>query len=173
LSTFFCDGCLVEYPRNRLKRVLKPNTAYCAKFHVVSTNNNRVAIDSYGMYFGDSSIDTISKCMNPIIYLNPQVENASGNIITDTLNWTSITGTFVANGNEKYLLLGSFKSTMATNTLQMNSPVQHQGHDVYIDDVSLIELDLPAFAGNDTSCIPGTTIYIGRQRDVGIDEACM
>src|SRR5262249_6564214 len=39
--------------------------------------------------------------------------------------------------------------------------------------VSCIELNLPAWAGRDTSVAPGSSVYIGRQSDVGIDEACM
>jgi hypothetical protein len=42
-----------------------------------------------------------------------------------------------------------------------------------IDDVSLIELNLPAFAGRDTSIFVGDSVYLGRESDVGIDEACV
>jgi hypothetical protein len=138
----------------------------------VNTNNNRVAIDRYELYVGDYSIDTITQCMIPLTYLSPQVENASGNIITDTIKWTAISGTFVATGIEKYLVLGNFKSNATTNTVLINAPLQTMSNDIYIDDVSLIELDLPAFAGDDAFVPPGDSVYIGRQNDVGIDEAC-
>lgn len=71
LSQFYCEGCPSyprEYPRNRLKRLLEPNKTYCAKYFVVNTNNNRVAIDKYGLYFGDATLDTITKCLDPITY---------------------------------------------------------------------------------------------------------
>lgn len=177
-TSFYCDpstcpGSIRWYPRSRLKQPLKANTAYCAKYYIVNTNNCIVGIDSYGMYFGNSGMDTITNCYAPLTYLLPQVQHQGG-IITDTLNWIPITGTFVANGTEKYLVLGNFKSNAATNTIIINPTYLPQlGTDIYIDDVSLIELNLPAFAGNDTSCIPGTTVYIGRPRDIGIDEACM
>jgi hypothetical protein len=132
-----------------------------------------VAISNYGMYFGNGSIDTITKCTWPITYLTPQIENSAG-IITDTLNWVAITGTFVANGTEKYMVLGNFKSNAATNTLQLNTPtLTTQSADIYVDDVSVIDIDLPAYAGPDIWAIPGNTIYLGRPQDVGIDEACM
>jgi hypothetical protein len=172
LSQFYCNVCQRQNPRNRLKQTLKPNAEYCAKYYVVNTNNNRVAINAYGMYFGDSSIDTITKCMGPLTYLTPQIENQNG-IITDTLNWIPIRGTFVATGTEKYMVLGNFRSNATTNTLLINSPLTIMGNDVYIDDVSLIELNLPAFAGRDTSVVPGDSIFIGRAPDIGIDEACM
>ncbi len=175
-TQFYCDNCNPnsrEYPRNRLKQTLQTGKTYCAKYYIVNTNNNRVAINTYGMYFGDSSIDTITKCMKPITYLNPQIENASG-IITDTLNWVPITGTFVATGNEKYIVLGNFRSNAATATLQLNTPsLTTQSTDLYIDDVSVIDIDLPAYAGPDIWGIPTNTVYLGRPQDVGIDEACM
>ena len=173
ISSFYCTSCPRWYPRNRLKRQLKPNTTYCAKYFVVNTNNNRIAIDSYGVYFGNSSIDTVTQASIPLTYLNPQIENTNG-VITDTLNWIPITGTFVATGTEKYMILGNFKSNASTNTLLINTPTLiTMTNDIYIDDVSLIELNLPAFAGRDTSVVPGDSIFLGRQPDIGIDEACM
>ena len=169
----FCSNSTRFNPRNRLKQVLKPNTAYCAKYYIVNTNNCPVGIDSYGAYFGSSSIDTISHCSIPLTYLIPQVQYIGG-IITDTLNWVPITGTFVANGTEKYMVLGNFKSNATTNTVIINSAsLPNLSNDVFIDDVSLIELDLPAYAGPDQWCIPGDSVFIGRQPDVGIDEDCM
>ncbi|MBL7895556.1 MAG: T9SS type A sorting domain-containing protein [Bacteroidia bacterium] len=177
-TQFYCGGLSCnstnsrEYPRNRLKQQLKPNTRYCAKYFVVNTNNNVVAISNFGIHIGDMSLDTIKYCNANINYLPPQIENNQG-IITDTLNWTAITGTFTASGNEKYLVIGNFRSNVNTNTLLINPPNSLLTNDIYIDDVSLIDLDLPAFAGRDTFFIPGDSIYLGRPSDVGIDEACM
>jgi hypothetical protein len=172
LTQLYCNTCARWNPRNRLKQPLKSGVAYCVTYYVVNTNYNRVAIDSYGAYFGDSGMDTITKCLIPLTYLNPQIENTPGNIITDTLKWTPIKGIFVANGNEKYMVLGNFKSNAATNTLLINPIVPTLSADIYIDDVSVIELNLPAFAGRDTFFIPGSTLFVGRQPDVGINDAC-
>lgn len=162
------------YPRNRLKQKLKVNTVYCVKYHVVNTNNNPYAIGSFGAYFSDSTLDTINYCNTPLVYLTPQIQHSNSNIITDTLNWIPITGTFVANGTEKYMVLGNFKSDAATNTLLINPTYSTSiTADICIDDVSCIELNLHAYAGRDTSVAPGSTVFIGRQPDVGIDEACV
>src|SRR5690606_23016590 len=111
-SNYIITGMLNHrgYPRNRLKVPLKNSTVYCATYYVVNTNNNPYAIDAFGMYFSDATLDTINYCNVALTYLQPQIENPVGNIITDTLHWIAITGTFVANGNEKYLVLGNFKS---------------------------------------------------------------
>jgi hypothetical protein len=171
LTSFYCSTCVRWNPRNRLKQPLKAGVAYCVTYYVVSTNNSPVAIDNYAAYFGDISMDTITKCAIPLTYLNPQIENTPGNFITDTLNWKPIKGIFVANGDEKYMVMGNFKSNAATNTILTNS-YPTLGTDVYIDDVSVIELNLPAFAGRDTFFVPGSSLFIGRQPDVGINDAC-
>jgi hypothetical protein len=129
-------------------------------------------MDSYGMYFGDASVDTIKYCVMPLTYLVPQVQY-SGPPITDTLNWTAISGTFTAAGDEKYLLLGNFKSDAATNTVLINPSLTAQATDLYIDDVSVIELNAPAYAGPDRFIVPGDSAFVGSPPDVGVDEACM
>ncbi len=177
LTQFICSNCFVPnqrfYPKTRLKKTLKPNTKYCAKYYVVNTNYNKIAIENYGMYFGNTSNDTIKLCAMPLTYLTPQIEY-SGGIITDTLNWTAISGTFTANGNEKYLYLGNFRTDVATNTLLINTPtLQVMSADIYIDDVSVVEMDAPAYAGPDKSIKIGDSTFIGSPPDITIDETCI
>jgi hypothetical protein len=162
------------YPRNILKQTLQAGKTYCVKFYCNVTTQTSYGVDGLGAFFGDSTTDTISQCMTPITYLTPQIENPTNNIITDTLNWVSITGTFVANGTEKYMILGNFKSDAATNTVLINpANLPLIACDFVFDNVSCIDIDLPAYAGSDAWILPGDSIFIGRQPDVGIDEACM
>ena len=162
------------YLKNRMRSNLHAGKTYCVKFYVNIANTSPRGMDGFGIYFGDSTIDTISKHTIPLTYLNPQVKNPIGNVVIDTLNWVSVTGTFVASGNEKYALLGNFLADNAVTTSSIGGPNYPQDWtDVCIDDVSCIELNLPAFAGRDTSVAPGSTVFIGRQPDVGIDEACV
>jgi hypothetical protein len=153
---------------------LKQGKTYCVRFFVNICSNSSYGMDRFEAYFGDNSIDTITKTSVPLTYLIPQIQNSTGNLVTDTLGWTLISGTFVATGTEKHMIIGNFKSDAATNTVLINSAnLPAVATDVCIDDVSCIDVDLPAYAGPDTSCIAGTSVYIGRQRDVGIDEACI
>ncbi|MFN7912949.1 MAG: T9SS type A sorting domain-containing protein [Bacteroidota bacterium] len=170
------------YIRNRLKSKLIFGKTYCVKFYICIPEGSSASIDSHGVYFGDNTLDTITKFKIPLTYLNPQIQNPAGNIIGDTLNWVPITGTFVANGTEKFCVIGNFKSDAATNfTMQVKNATHNIQYPpcgtcttsvAYIDDVSCIPIDLPAYAGPDVFGIPGNTVYIGRPQDVGIDEAC-
>jgi hypothetical protein len=176
VSTFFASypTQTIGYPRNRLKSKLKSNTVYCAKYYIVATNNSPLVIDGYDICFADSTLDTINYCNRPLSFLLPQIKNPTGNIISDTLNWIAITGTFTAKGTEKYMVLGNFRSAAATTTLIGNSNnTLSTVSDICIDDVSCIELNLSAFAGRDTNFILGDSLFLGREPDVGIDEACI
>jgi hypothetical protein len=173
--TMYCllQGCGRGYPKNRLKATLKPGVSYCVKFHISIADESPRGIDGFGAYFGDNTIDTITYCNVPLSYLDPQVKNPLGNVITDTLNWTAITGTFTANGTEKYLLLGNFLADNAVTTASINTPSFPQyWTDVYVDDVSCIAVDLPAYAGPDKVIEPGDSAFIGREPDFATDPGC-
>jgi|JI9StandDraft_1071089.scaffolds.fasta_scaffold02450_4 hypothetical protein len=162
------------YFRNRLKGNLESGKTYCVKFYYNQVNNSTLGINSFGTYFGDDNLDTITKGFVRVTYLTPQVKIPSNIFSIDTLGWSLCTGTFVANGNEKHIVIGNFSTDIQTGTVSVNPTFTlYNFSDLNIDHVSCIDIDLPAFAGHDTTCIPGTTIYLGRQRDVGIDEACM
>jgi len=72
------------------------------------------------------------------------------------------------------MILGDFKGNLATNTIIINPTyLPSKSTDLYIDDVSVIELNLPAFAGHDISIFARDSVFLGREPDVGIDEACI
>ncbi|MBX3165657.1 MAG: T9SS type A sorting domain-containing protein [Bacteroidetes bacterium] len=157
-----------------MKSNLQAGKAYCVKFYVNLYNASPCAIDGIGVYFGGGEIDTIHYCNIPLTYLTPQIQNPQGNIITDTLNWVAITGTFMANGTEKYLMLGNFLSNEDTDTLMINPtnlPAIYTN--LGIDDVSCIPIDLEAYAGRDTTIMYGDSVYIGRENDFATDPYCV
>lgn len=162
-----------SYPKNRLKKTLVQGKSYCVKFYINIANTSPRGIDGFGAYFGSTLIDTITKCTIPLTYITPQVSNPIGNVITDTLNWVPITGTFVATGTEKYLLLGNFLSNTGTSTAPIMGPFYPENWcDVLIDDVSCIEMDVAAYAGPDRRFFVGDSVYLGRELDFAIDPYC-
>jgi hypothetical protein len=169
-----CSGNNRGYPKNRLKKTLAAGINYCVSIYVNLTNESTHGISQIGCYFGDGSIDTITRCNSPITYLIPQITNPVNSVIIDTLNWILILGEFIANGTEKYLVIGNFASDSTTNKI-LNNPTHMpvEAANYLIDDVSVIATDLPAYAGPDHALIPGDSAFIGREPDVGIDEACM
>lgn len=178
ITTLFSPTCnnqtCVGYPGTKLKQALQQGNTYCFTMYVNLSNQSTHGIDALGAYFTDNSNDTIKYCTIPIEYLTPQIQNPVGNVIVDTLGWTKVSGNYLANGTEEYLLIGNFKNTANTASVLVNPANLPSSFSAYaMDDVSLIDIDLPANAGPDQWCIPGDSVFIGRQPDVGIDEACI
>jgi hypothetical protein len=173
LTSIYIQNSIRGYFRNRLKSNLIANKIYCIRFYVNVTNYSCYGIDSYGAFFGDSSLDTITKPYTPKTYLIPQFENPNGNFITDTMNWVPISGTFTANGTEKYLVIGNFRDNANTGLQFIQQPANQVWSDIYLDDVSVMEVNLPAYAGRDTTIYLGDSVFIGRQPDFATDTGCV
>ncbi len=157
------------YEKNRLLTNLSMGITYCVKMWVNLENVSPYAITQLQIYFGDVSLDTITTTGTPLTYLSPQITNTLG-VINDTLNWIEVKNTFVANGTEKYLLIGNFE-TDAT-TISTYSPTAFAGSvwsEYMIDDVSVIDFNLPAYAGPDKNINLGDSAFIGRPPEIGLE----
>jgi hypothetical protein len=164
-----------EYIQNELLQNLNSGKTYCVKFYVSLMNESKYAITELGAYFDDGSLHT---SYFGVCNLTPQVKSPTGIFLADTLNWIKIEGTFIASGSEKYLTLGNFKGAFATTYTTMTPPPspndgQREVADYYFDNISVIEVDLVADAGQDKSVVLGDSVYIGRPKEVGLDEACI
>jgi hypothetical protein len=172
-TTFHCTPSTCTYtnsrlyPRNRLKATLTSGVTYCVKMYVSLQDICPYAIDALQIYFGDASMDTIKYCRTPLLYLMPQITNTLG-IIGDTMNWVEVKNTFVATGNEKYLVIGCFKPDAAIT--RTNTGVSSgDWSEYFIDDVSVIDFNLSAYAGLDQNIFLGDSAFIGRPPEIGLD----
>ena len=123
-----------------------------------------------GAYLDDGSIDTVSICSKPITFVKPQVYTDS--VIKDTMNWVKIEGSFTANGTERFITLGNFFPKDSVTYVEMFFGWSHQWAYYLIDDVSVIESDLPADAGVDRWVEQTKKVQIGRVGDstaIGLD----
>jgi hypothetical protein len=87
-----------EYLGGQLSDTLKQGHTYCVSFYVVKADSSWYYISNMGMYLSpDSSVD-YSTALN--LPYTPQIVNTNG-IIYDTLNWTQISGNYIAGGGGK------------------------------------------------------------------------
>ncbi len=148
-----------EYLQNKLIKKLISNKLYCVTFYINLTNYSTCGIDQIGAYFDDGSVYAPYVSVVPG-NLNPQVKNTTGVYVTDTLNWTKIQGTFIANGTEEYITIGNFKNDLLTNTFSLSTNIgQHATY--YIDDISVVEINSKADAGQDKTICVGDSTFIG------------
>lgn len=155
-----------EYMQAKLLKKLQINKTYCVIFFVNLVNYSTCAIDQIGAYFDDGSVNSPpDMVVNGII--NPQVSNPTGSILTDTLNWVKIQGTFIATGTEEYITIGNFKPATLTNTVSVDTS-QYKYAVYYIDDISVIEVNSKAYAGEDKLVCFGDSVFIGTN-EIGIE----
>ena len=128
-----------EYVGGILSDTLKQGHEYCVSFYVSVAEELKYVTDGIGLYLSvDSAVDYTINTNLPFI---PQIENPSGNIIYDTLNWVQISGTYIANGGEKYLTIGNFKgdTNAMIDSVNLSAPLSAHGAYLFIDDVSVID----------------------------------
>jgi hypothetical protein len=128
-----------EYVGGELSDTLKQGHEYCVSFYVSVAEELKYVTDGIGLYLSvDSAVDYTINTNLPFI---PQIENPSGNIIYDTLNWVQISGTYIANGGEKYLTIGNFKgdTNAMIDSVNLSAPLSAHGAYLFIDDVSVID----------------------------------
>lgn len=148
--------------RVQLKNKLVAGKKYCAKSNIAPFEAEQWLTNGYGMYFDNGQLDTIVVKDSSGIYpfVTPQVK--AQQIISDTTNWTLVSGTFVANGTEAFCTLGNFLSDSNTQkiyNLASNGSTCNCS-DVAIDDVSLIAVDIANWLP-DVYATLNDSVYIG------------
>lgn len=124
-----------EYAQSLLLSTLVADRPYYVSFWVslADGTDGISATDQIGAYLGPGYI--ISNGTAHIDYVTPQVTLPNGNLVTDTANWTKISGVFVATGNESAIMLGGFVPFANQNmAVQQNGPNSIFSY-YYIDDV--------------------------------------
>ncbi len=136
VSSIFPNGInRREYIGGELSDTLKQGHEYCVSFYISVAEELKYVTDGIGLYLSiDSAVDYTINTNLPFV---PQISNPSGNIIYDTLNWVQISGTYIANGGEKYFTIGNFKDDI--NTLVDSTSGTLMGAYLFIDDVSVID----------------------------------
>ena len=150
-------------PQVKLIDTLIAGKIYCVTYYVSVWNNAKYTIDKLGALLTPTPFPCFV-AGGPTVAIagnyTPQVVTTPGVAIGDTLNWTEVSGSFTAVGNEAYLAIGDF-FTHAQHYIQNTYPTNCNGLAYYyIDDVSVEEVEI-AKAKNDTLIMQGDSAMIG------------
>ncbi len=156
-----------EYIQGHLTDTLKANKTYCVSFYTSLAEQMAYNCNNIGVYFSKDSIYTNTDSLLPY---TPQVQNNFSNSLNDTSAWTLVSGSFVATGGEKYLIVGNFDLPANLDTMRVIPQGwlgYINGSYYYIDDISVEEIK-PVNAGVDTITITkGDSVQIGNNMDTG------
>jgi hypothetical protein len=121
----------------QLEKSLMKDSTYYLEFYTNLANSSGYAIWKIGAYFSVSPLGTFEQ----IVKAKPQIINDSLNYITDTINWTKISGFYKATGGEKFLSIGTFSNNDDDRKIiyaESGIPAKTKYRYYYIDDVSLV-----------------------------------
>lgn len=137
-----------EYIQSQLITPLVAGKTYCfsmvVKSKVGAAGNVLSSCDGVGAWFHGlgviniESMNSGNQFLGPGSAVNaiPQVENPAGNLIGGTC--VTVTGTFCAQGNEQYIVIGNFRND-ATTQISGSNPSNY----MYVEDVQLFEVCPP------------------------------
>jgi hypothetical protein len=157
--------------RTKLKSKLVAGKQYCSTIWVASqVRQTYYNTNGLGMYFDNGQLDTVITVLHDTSgiwgrYVQAQV--ISYQVIIDSVNWTKIQGSFIANGTETYVTIGNWL-TDSTQTKVVNGPASWQVGDMFfsdylIDDASVIPIDITTWL-HDTTCAIGDSVWVGLDR---------
>jgi hypothetical protein len=123
-----------EYIEAPLSQSLTAGNTYYFQMFMALANGSKFTTDDFGVYLSDTLVSGINN-FYPLPF-TPQIINSSG-VITDTVNWTKVSGNYIATGSENYLIIGNFKNDTNTNMISINTSGNVDGAYFYIDDICI------------------------------------
>jgi len=150
-----------EYLSVKLISLLEAGKKYCVQFYVNPANYTYYVIDRIGAYL---SVDSINEATYGYLHYIPQIESPAGIAISDTVNWTEISGIYTAAGGEQFITIGCFRPDSMVY-ITYNDTIHPPGYWPYynIDDVSVYYCDTiyKAEAGTNKTICEGDSVQIG------------
>jgi hypothetical protein len=132
-----------DYITGYFTDTLKQNKKHCVTFYASLADTFNVACNNLGAAF--TNYVPMGNFFQGLFNITPQIQNNPiVNPLTSQTNWIEIKGSFIANGNEKYITIGNFLPNSLTDTTNLINP-QPIGISIgesytYLDDVLVYEL---------------------------------
>jgi OOP family OmpA-OmpF porin len=152
-----------EYIQTALTDTLVAGKSYTVKFYVSIADSCKYSANNIGAYF---SVNPVLAINNLFLPFTPQISNnALVNPLDDRNSWVEVTGSFIAQGGEKYLTIGNFNDDLNTDTtLYIDGSTWIIGSYHYVDDVSVMET-FPSSV-NEVTSESQVSVYLNSSIDI-------
>ncbi len=131
-------GSARDYITSKLATGLEAGRSYRVSLFCARPKGHRRAIDHIGVYFGP---DSVHEPHTTVLGVTPQVElrDPNSSFLVDT-NWVELVDTLVAQGNERWLVIGTFLDDPQVNGIDLPPLFPQPKAYYYIDAVSVTPL---------------------------------
>lgn len=151
-----------EYVESELNTPMINGHKYFVSYWTVVADRSPAAADQFGAYFSSNVIDLPNNTL--LNQFTPQVASSAGLPYVDSIAWAKVSGTFVANGGERWMSIGVFKEW---DSLTLAPFIEDGGFGFgqlyyYIDDVCVLDMDGPAanVTVHDTTLCPNPSVKL-------------
>ncbi|MEZ4806359.1 MAG: OmpA family protein [Flavobacteriales bacterium] len=120
-----------EYLQTALNAPLTAGQKYDIKFQVKLADNSDRAVSGIGAYASPTELT-----YNHRHFLTEGADVFSTAVLADKQNWVEVAGTFVADGDEKYLVIGAFPAAGMEKTKVVVGPDNQRAY-YYIDGITI------------------------------------
>lgn len=169
-------GGFYDYMQVQLTASMTAATVYSVSMWVSLADGVKWASDDVGIYISNGTFKSSASMTVATNYtlattptgfgvfntLTPQIKCPNNQFITDTVNWTLVSGTYTAVGGENTITLGCFEDWATTGILEVN-PAGNGRSYYFFDDVSVEALPAPAqpsaIAGPSALCALASQVY--------------
>jgi OOP family OmpA-OmpF porin len=125
-----------EYIETKLSSPLLAGQTYYLSMYVSLGDSSTFATDGMGAFLSPASMSNSMTMFN--FNVTPQVSNPSQHLLSNTVNWMQISGSFTAVGGENYITIGNFKDDDSILKIRVKPPgLQGEQCYYFIDDVCL------------------------------------
>lgn len=136
-----------EYVQLKLREPMQAGKAYQVAYNLSLAEYSAYAVSGIGVFFSREKTNVEN---NSFLEITPHM------VVTDVIankDWTTVTGTYVATGGERYVTLGGFEGYMIKQKIIDSTENNSRKAYYYVDDVSV--LPAPAAGEEITSILYG------------------
>lgn len=129
-----------EYVQGVFKTELIKDNIYNIVFYISIGDGSDYAIKEFGAYISKEPISSINTANLTVI---PQLVFTNETYFKDTSSWIKIEGLYRADGGEKYITIGNFKSNIETDTINIQKlEIQSFISYFYIDGAKIYDVSI-------------------------------
>jgi len=132
------NGDFREYIQTILKSPMVAGKCYRVSYKYSLADIYPGGADGFGVLFTPFAINA-GGTFGPLPF-TPQIQHPANVYMNDSVHWVTETYTYTANGTEKWMTLGNFKSNANTHHPQSGSWI---GAYIYLDDIRVVACDEP------------------------------
>ncbi len=166
-SYYYCNFNCREYIEAPLLDTLLPGRKYCVSFYVSLADSSFNGIAPIGAYLSDTIVNNLATV--EYLQVTPQISSPALIPISDTLNWILVSGSFIANGGEKFIIIGTFvtDTNLTIDTVRTSFlPIEKFAY-YYIDDISVTEV-IPCNSNTNYIICLADSIQLGSSPEPGV-----